>query len=155
MFLAIVVFLLTIGVSIFILYPLLTPQQSRDDSNTEAEELMLTRDQLFADIRELDFDHRMEKLTDADYDELLDQMKSEAAAVIESLDALGADTSAPRSHAEPTDADIEARIAAMRADMAGDKDEDELSCASCGSPNQADARFCNSCGVSMTEDEKE
>jgi hypothetical protein len=155
MFLAIVVFLLTIGVSIFILYPLLTPQQSRDDSNTEAEELMLTRDQLFADIRELDFDHRMEKLTDADYNELLDQMKDEAATVIESLDALDADTSASQSHAEPTDADIEARIAAMRADMASDKDEDEISCTSCGSQNQADARFCNSCGASMTEDEKE
>ena len=152
MILAISIFALTVGVGAFVLYPLLTHRQTSSETDTAAEELLLRRDQLLTDIRELEFDYRMGKLADDDYAQLLDQLKREAAQVIEKLEGRdGAEPSPPHARRDVTDVDIEARIATARSAMA---QADSRACPSCGSGNPSDARFCNSCGATIDVEAK-
>ena len=153
MLLAITVFILTVGVGVFILYPLIDRRTAQKSVESEAEELIHRRDQLFNDIRELEFDYRTGKLNDADYQQLLGELKSNAATVIEALESKQRrqSTSERTSRRTVSDADIEARITQARK-IVGDSN---VPCPSCFHRNGARAKFCSECGASMVSESKE
>lgn len=156
MLLAITVFVLTVGVGIFILFPLRDHRSAKINTGYEIDELILRRDQLFNDIRELEFDYQTGKLNDADYRQLLGELKSNAASVIEALETkqLGRQTSErklPRLTRTISDADIEARISQARKTHM----ESTEACPSCRHQNSAGAKFCSECGASMVSETKE
>ena len=154
MILALTIFALTVGVGAYVLYPLLVPRQVLSEAGTATEELLLQRDQLLNDIRELEFDYRMGKLADDDYAQLLAQLKRQAAQAIEALEhSGGAEASPPAAvgRREASDDDIEARIAAARNAMAP---ADVETCPACGHDNPSAARFCSSCGAALGAEAK-
>jgi len=157
MFLALVIFLLTVGVGLFVTYPLLDQSRaSQVVDPSDVESLMLRRDQIFHDIRELEFDRQVGKLSAADYEELLAQLKADAAAVLERLEqANGAEKAAKRGRSETgsrrarpsPDRNVEARIATARQRL--EDARRPVACPSCGASNPREARFCMGCGAAL------
>ena len=104
--------------------------------------------QLYAGIRELGFDYRMDKLEEADYDEEVERLKGEAVAVVRQIDELRSDP--PRGPEE-----LEAEIAALRGGFADGGDaspeagESGAFCTQCGTPAGSEDRFCASCGTKL------
>jgi flagellar biosynthesis/type III secretory pathway M-ring protein FliF/YscJ len=85
--------LLALLVVVFVARPFLrepTPRSDRLDELGEAErrrlELVEERDRALAALKELEFDHRTGKVTDADYREQLGPMRRRAAEALKALD---------------------------------------------------------------------
>jgi hypothetical protein len=73
-------------------------------------------------IKELEFDKAMRKVSDADYADMSARLRTRALSLMEEL--------------ERTPDPVKAAAPARRAGV----------CAACGTANDADARFCKSCG---------
>jgi hypothetical protein len=85
-------------------------------------------------IKELEFDRAMGKVSEKDFGEMSGRLRARAAGLLRQLDA-GA------GYREQIDREIEKRIGKVKV-VAG-------TCPSCNTPNDADARFCKSCGSAM------
>jgi hypothetical protein len=85
-------------------------------------------------IKELEFDRAMGKVSEKDFSEMSGRLRARAARLLRQLDA-GA------GYREQIEREIERRIA--KAPVATDV------CASCGTKNDGDARFCKGCGKAL------
>ena len=103
--------------------------------------------QLYAGIRELGFDYRMDKLEEADYEEEVDRLKAEAIGVVQQITEL-------RRHPPRGPDELEAEIAAARQRLDGPasgrkgdkKAAAGLFCTKCGAAAGQDDLFCAACG---------
>jgi len=86
-------------------------------------------------IKELEFDRAMGKVSDRDFNEMSGRLRARAARLLRQLDA-GA------GYRSQIEREIERRLGKAPAPAAG-------VCASCGTKNDADARFCKRCGKAM------
>ena len=86
-------------------------------------------------IKELEFDRAMGKVSEKDFTEMSGRLRVRATRLMRQLDA-GA------GYREQIDREIEKRLGKAPAVVAG-------VCASCGTKNDADARFCKGCGKTM------
>jgi rubrerythrin len=164
-------------VGLFIARPLLERKAvgvSQEDRQLSS--LLAERDRLINALQELDFDHTLGKIPDADYPDQRASLLQHGAAVLRQIDQYN-----PQPTNDPVEARIEAAIAARRADLArnahGDNadrlrqaasrnGDDELEakiaarrrerqdkpagfCPQCGRPIQKSDRFCPGCGASM------
>jgi hypothetical protein len=78
----------------FVARPFLREPQAKNDRLAVSEEservrieLVEERDRALAALKELEFDHRTGKISDADYRELIAPLRRQAAAALEALDA--------------------------------------------------------------------
>lgn len=143
----------------------------------EYSALLAERDRLLNALQELDFDHALGKIPDADYPAQRTILLQQGADVLRKLDAMQAEKSS-----EDVEMRIEAAIAARRADaarvkavpvMAGARPvpadgspDDDLEvllanrrrsrsekaagfCPQCGGPVQKSDRFCPKCGATL------
>jgi hypothetical protein len=85
-------------------------------------------------IKELEFDRAMGKVSEKDFAEMSGRLRARAARLLRQLDA-GA------GYREQIDREIERRLG-KAAVVAG-------VCAACATKNDADARFCKSCGKAL------
>jgi hypothetical protein len=91
--------LLAVAAVIWVARPLL----ARDGSDVAAEDeaarerlrLLEVRDRALAALKELEFDHRTGKISDADYGELVRHLRQEAAQALVALDAAERELGAP------------------------------------------------------------
>lgn len=95
--------LLAVAVVVFVARPFLRePEPATDDlselRSAERERLRLLekRDRALAALKELEFDHRTGKVSDADYRELVAPLRREAAAVLQTLRTREAPTTRAR-----------------------------------------------------------
>ena len=103
--------------------------------------------QIYADIRELGFDYRMDKLEESDYEVEVERLKSEAVSVVQQIEEL-------RSQTPRAPDDLEAEIAAYREKLDNSRKGDlgttaRRFCAECGSTVDTDDRFCAACGKEL------
>jgi membrane protease subunit (stomatin/prohibitin family) len=117
------------------------------DSNIET--LLSAREATYAAIKDLEIDHAMGKLSDADYQSLRAKYEGKALTILQQLDA--AQANAPQS-LRPASAQGKCshcgtpivpgarfcRVCGTRLAAA---------CATCGAPATADAKFCRQCGA--------
>jgi hypothetical protein len=99
--------LLAAACVVFVARPFLREPRTRDDhlvpaGEGERERLRLAeqRDRALAALKELEFDHRTGKVSDADYRELVGPLRREAAAALAALEeprAASRATESPRS----------------------------------------------------------
>lgn len=93
--------LLAAAVVVFVARPFLRgaagPERTATPAPEELERLALIeeRDRALAALKELEFDHRTGKVSDADYAESLPRLRQEAAAALAALDRPGEPPSAP------------------------------------------------------------
>jgi hypothetical protein len=84
-------------------------------------------------IKELEFDRQMGKVSDRDYQTLLGPLRARALVLMRDLDR------ASGNYREQIERDVRDRIGPDAAALG-------LACAGCGTRNDADARFCKTCG---------
>jgi ribosomal protein S27AE len=113
-------------------YPLLRPAPGAPvKEGAAAVELAARRDRIYEELRELEFDYRVGKITHAEYDEGRERLELDAARVLQALD----------TQASAVDEAIEREIRSLRAT--------KRACPACGAPHAPAARFCGRCGASL------
>lgn len=161
----ILIALLTIGVIAFIAYPLFSPTREKLAQAPDAlEALTAQRDSAYDAIRDLDLDFQSGKLSQDDYSALRDKYKARAAQLLQQIDTLTGDGATRQAESvgdASNDADAEAQIEAQVAKLRRAKTdviEDEIArvraarksgagfCGNCGTPRQANDKFCAKCG---------
>ena len=103
-------------------------------------------------IKELEFDRAMGKVSDADFQEMAGRLRARAARLIKQLDAGG-------GYREQVEQELEKRLAGSALEKrvgstkASPSDHNATASAerqcTCGTPNDADARFCKHCGARL------
>jgi hypothetical protein len=98
------------------------------------EALQREKQLVLRSIKELEFDKAMGKISETDFASISAGLRARALTLMRDLDRPDADeTRAPTSAAQSPAAAASA------------------TCASCGTPNDTDARFCKSCGTRMAQ----
>ncbi len=135
--LALALFLIAIAA---VVLPLFDRKQPVLRPTTPLETLEAERADIVRAIRELDFDHRMHKIADADYATLRASLSQRGAAVLREIEAARAGMPG-----DAMDAEIERAIAAKRATP----DAAVRPCASCGAELRERDKFCAVCGAAV------
>ncbi|MCL4395694.1 MAG: zinc ribbon domain-containing protein [Chloroflexi bacterium] len=136
--------LMIVGAIAFVAYPLFATARELDDSLAERtdpalESLVVQRDATYAAIKDLEFDHAMSKLSDADYRTLRSKYEAKAAATLQELDGL-AETRWRRVRVPVNDESIERQVQQLRGAR-------RVRCAKCGTLAGPSDRFCARCGA--------
>ncbi len=101
------------------------------------------KEQLYASIKELEFDHSVGKLSDDDYQRQRTVLEDQAVGILRELDQLNG---YPAS---------EQRIARIERDIAEMRSRKDLPaaaaffCTACGAPGAESHRFCSQCGAPL------
>jgi hypothetical protein len=121
----------------------------RNRSLGERTRAALERDKLLAlrSIKELEFDRAMKKVSEKDYEEISARLRARAARILRDLDA-----GEGLSYRETIERDLARRLGAPSAPpvpappASAVAPRPPAACVSCGTANDADARFCKGCG---------
>jgi hypothetical protein len=118
------------------LRPLFSPEGDRTAMVGERTRAALEREKLLTlrTIKELEFDRAMGKLSDSDWSEMSGRLRARASRLMRQLDA-------GSGYREQIERDLVKRLGASVVPPAAAR-----ACASCQIENDADARFCKSCG---------
>lgn len=126
----------------------------------ETDELRERREAALTALRDVEFDYRVGKLSDADYESLRAQLKAQAAVAIKNYDQqVSALDAAVEEQARARDAVIEEQVRARRRPrprpLSSEQEKGELVCANCGRAAQADDVFCARCGARLPEPKRD
>ena len=124
--------------------PLVNPNEDLTVMIGERTRTALEREKMLAlrAIKELEFDRAMGKLSDSDFQEMSSRLRARAARLMRQLDA-------GTGYRARIERELEKRLGAataVRLKPDTTQDAPRASCASCGTLNDADARFCKNCG---------
>jgi len=115
---------------LYVAYPLLQKRQQKVSfaSNHRAEEFEARKAEIYAAIKDIDFDFQMGKLSQEDYEQLRSQYKAEAVGLLKHIDQMQGphkDSSQPQK---------------------GKSRSTVKFCHQCGQPLQQSDEFCTACG---------
>jgi hypothetical protein len=134
---------LLLVVSFVVLRPILERSAAEVDESP-ADPLLLTREQVLTQLRDLDFDHATGKLNEDDYAAQRAQLMAQGVAVLKELDSQAAPpVGQVPDEIEPLD-EIERAIARRRAPRP--VAPAVLHCPNCAAVVSAGDRFCPKCG---------
>jgi hypothetical protein len=116
-------------------------------------DLLAERNQLYREIKALDFDHETGKVTDEDYSDQRYQLVAQGVEVLQQLDRLASPDDdvieravmKVREGAPLTPADVEPPLDAPTA-----AEQSTGFCPQCGAPTFAGDRFCARCGTALS-----
>jgi ribosomal protein L40E len=104
-------------------------------------------------LKDIENEHEIGKINDADYDALLAHYRDEAKAVMRKMDV---EVAPFREEAERIATDFLKKSirdpAAQKPITAGESESGRLICGSCGASNESDAVFCKQCGLSTKKE---
>ena len=103
----------------------------------EREKMLVLRS-----IKELEFDRGMGKVSEKDFAEMSARLRARASRLMRQLDA-------GSLYREQIEKDVEKRLGKTAAPAAPPVTPSAMACASCGSTNDADAKFCKNCGARL------
>jgi len=121
----------------------------------DVEDAHSRREAVYGAIKELDFEHQLGNLSDADYQSLRSQYRQRAASVLKELDELTEERPAQTATASERDLDAEIEEAVrqlrkVRGTSPAHHEEPGRSCSSCGAPTELGDRFCSGCGSDLS-----
>ena len=141
--LIILAIVMSIGALLIVAYPIIARNRNAEpaasSSQEELDELLARRDAAFQALRELNFDHRVGKVSDEDFIVFEANLREVAASSLKAIDDWEAKADLS------LDPVLERSIDARRAALLGS----EKSCPSCGRPAFADDKFCAACGTAL------
>jgi hypothetical protein len=111
-------------------------------SGRRKKELEREKQALLKALKELEFDHEMGKISDADYQEIGGNYRARAVRVLRQLDLAGGDV----DYRSLVERDVKARTGAKPAEPAP---RGKPKCAGCATENDVDAEFCKKCGKKL------
>jgi hypothetical protein len=134
---------------VYVLAPLFTEPKGNLDvellAETELDRLLNRKAVVYSNLKELEFEYKMGRLSDADFKRLDAGYRSEAAALLQKLDQLGVE--------ENLDDTIERDIAALKVKRSARSGEGHPSgpaqCPACGADVDAGKKFCADCGARL------
>jgi ribosomal protein L32 len=132
-----------------VVHPILTRKGTwQRATGTRRQRLELTerKEQVYASIKEMEFDHSLGKISETDYDALRGGLEGEAVEILRRIDALAGDGDDPVAG---VDARIERDIAAQRQAAVASAPSDHAFCHNCGESRTSAHRFCPHCGQSF------
>jgi rRNA maturation endonuclease Nob1 len=110
-------------------------------AETELDRLLNRKAVVYSNIKDLEFEYKMGRLSDADFRRLEAGYKNEAALILQKLDQLGAE----KNIDESIEKDIAARKSRLfPSSLSASKDSQR--CPSCGAEVIAGKKFCADCG---------
>ena len=133
--------------------PLVSPEEDRTVMIGQRTRVALDREKMLAlrSIKELEFDRAMGRVSDEDFKEMSGRLRTRAARLIRQLDAgVGYRDQIEQELAKRLDAkkdDTRARCAGLSGEPAGSRAAPV--CLACETTNDADAKFCKSCGAKL------
>lgn len=134
---------LVLGAGYYVLLPLFREPKSLPGADlpaeTELDWLLERKAVIYRNIKDLDFEHAMGRLSDADHGRLQADYKNDAALLLQKMDQLG--DSAVLD--ETIEKDIAARTSAL---SAGKTRQKNLRCPSCGAETSPGKKYCADCG---------
>jgi len=144
---------LIIGVSFYIISPLLKSGRIDGSFTLQTDEMMaelnLKKEDAYATIRELEFDLNMGKLSKEDYETLKAQYMRDAVDCLKTIDELQMNRDSQTGLSEKDlENEIEREISALRA--TGPVTTAEIFCTQCGQRTSSTDRFCFKCGTKLT-----
>ena len=138
--------LIIVAAIAIVAYPYFKPPRELDvsfasGSDPVLESLVVQRDATYAAIKDLEFDHAMNKLSDADYRTLRSKYEAKAVAILQELDSM---TAAQQRHlrAHLSDEAIEQQVQRLR-----DSAAKFVRCSQCGTRAAPMDKYCAKCGA--------
>ncbi len=129
----------------YVLRPLFREPEAAPDidllAETELDRLTDRKTVIYRNLKDLEFEYAMGRLSEADYRRLEADYKNDAAVILAKLDKLGA--------SEDLDNAMENEIASRKAKLFGrrpDKASETPKCPSCGAEIISGKKFCADCG---------
>ena len=110
-------------------------------AETELDRLLNRKAIVYSNLKDLEFEYKMGRLSDADFRRLEAGYKSEAAGILQKLDQLGAEKN--------LDEFIERDVAARKTKLFSSQPvpaQDSGRCPSCGTELISGKKFCADCG---------
>jgi hypothetical protein len=110
-------------------------------AETELDRLFNRKTAIYGNLKDLEFEYKMGRLSDADFQQLAAGYKNEAAAILQRLDQIG--------NSENPDDAIEKDIALRKSrlyDSGAKGTRDSSRCPSCGTEIIPGKKFCADCG---------
>lgn len=153
MFEYVVILCILVVVGYLIFQPLLRQKDmealSSQTREIKGKELQKQKEDVYAAIKEMEFDFGMGKISEEDYQELRSQYKAKALDILKEFDAV--------DKRDDTDAEIEREVQRLRKKKAPKKkkgNEKETGvqinfCPHCGTKIAQDHKFCRGCGKSL------
>ena len=135
-------------IGIYVLMPLF--RESQDDidiellAETEVDRLLTRKAILYGNLKDLNFEYRMGRLSEEDFQRLEATYKNEAAAILRKLDS----STASDNLSEKLEKEIASRKNRLAA-AASKNAEDESWCPSCGAEVISGKKFCADCGHAL------
>lgn len=131
----ILTFLVFVGTLMFVVQPLIqhTLSKTEEFEDTTLRNLEQEKFNLYAQIKEIDFEYEMGKLSYRDYSYQRDELMSKASNVVEEM----------RKHKE--------RKNDPAYDIETSSQETTSECSACGTRVNAGAKYCFSCGAALPE----
>jgi hypothetical protein len=144
-----IMFIILFLAILFVAYPLflrsIKKGSARQELSSKDTELDRRKESSYAAIQEMQMDHQMGKLSDADYRSLYLRYKSEALEAIRALEQKGFDSDLEMA--------IEEEIFRKRSELTGGirtaGGVSLLYCPGCGTPNDLDSSSCCACGEDL------
>jgi hypothetical protein len=126
------------------LKPLVSPEEERTPMVGHRTRTALEREKMLAlrAIKELEFDRAMGKLSEADWTEMSARLRARATRLMRQLDA-------GTGYRDQIERDLAQRLEAIPARASRSQEPSGHTCAECATVNDADARFCKSCGQKL------
>ena len=130
---------------IYVLMPLFREPDNANKielvAETELDRLLDRKAVIYGNLRDLEFEYKMGRLSDADFQQLGAGYKNEAAGILQSLDKLSA-SEHPEKAGEKDTAPREVGRSASESKPA----QDAPLCPSCGAEVLPGKKFCADCG---------
>jgi hypothetical protein len=149
----------------FVLYPVFRGEASAEErpeeETRELERLAEEKGRILTAIKDLDFEYKAGKLSDADYQRIRTEDLARAARIMARMETLSTgDTTASEPKEEAQEPGEAAEIKCPSCQQAnpqnakfclrcGSRLETQTTCAKCGTDLPGEARFCISCGEAV------
>ena len=139
---SVIIVLLTIAVTFFVMTPILQSRSRRGrlaktDRNHRASDLEERKKNIYATIKDIEFDYEMGKLSEEDFQELRQRYKDEAIHVLKELDK-----SEMKRPKKKQGVQVAGKSATPKA---------ASFCWVCGTPTTSNDKFCLNCGTNLQE----
>jgi Double zinc ribbon len=121
-------------------WPVGTVERCANSLTTPSGNIEAARNEAYAALVDLDFDHSIGKLNDDDYHTVRVRLMSQAVAALQQLDQ------APSAAERQLEGLIEARRRMIARSASQSRIAGARSCSACGAPLGVDVRFCGKCG---------
>jgi hypothetical protein len=111
-------------------------------AETELDRLLNRKAIVYSNLKDLEFEYKMGRLSDADFRRLEAGFKGEASLILQQMDQLGVDNNID----ETIEKDVASRKERLRAPGKRGNQNDAGRCPSCGAALVPGKKFCADCG---------